>query len=54
MLKSYRSEDDNFRSIQANGVAAQARKKLSRGTVLLTQDKGDNDSFVGCEDNENW
>ena len=50
MLNPDRSEDDNFRCIQADGVAVQTKKELSWGTALLTQDEDDNDPFVDCED----
>ena len=52
MLNPDGSEDDNFRCIQADGVAAQVREELSRGTALLTQEEHDNDPFVDCEDDE--
>ena len=41
MLNPDGSENDNFRCIQADGVAAQAREESSRGTALLTKDKDD-------------
>ena len=44
------SEDDSFRFIQADWVAARMREELARGTSLLTQDEDDNRPFVDCED----
>ena len=52
MLNQNGSEDDNFRCIQADGIAAQAREELSRGTALLTQNKDENIPFVDREDDE--
>ena len=52
MLDPDGSEDDNFRCIQADGIAAQAREELSRGTALLTQYKDTSDTFVDCEDDK--
>ena len=46
------TEDGNLRCIQANRVAAQMKEELSPGTVLLTQDKDNNDPFVDYEDDE--
>ena len=51
MLNPEGSDNDNLRCIQADGIAAQVREKLSRGMALLTQDEDDNDPFVvDCED----
>ena len=43
MLNPDGSEHEKFRCIQADGVGAQAKKILSRGTALLTQDEDDKD-----------
>ena len=46
-------QEDNIHCVEADRVAAQAKKDLSQQTATLTQDKDDSDSFVDCkEDND--